>query len=158
MNLDKGTITLVIAVVGAVTGILGLIFNFLNTWRAFDRDKIKLKVIPKMGTWIHPTLGSEQMLCVEVINEGFVPVTLDRVGFPMDGMDQELFLLPHPLNKVNLPVRLEPRESVTIYAPSDLHLFKRILFCVSCEGIYGVRKKISWNQSCAQKCGAEIMR
>ena len=46
--MDKNSITLAIAITGAVTGILGLVFNFLNTWRAFDRDKVKLKVIPKV--------------------------------------------------------------------------------------------------------------
>lgn len=126
--MDIGSITLAIAITGAVTGILGLVFNFLNTWRIFDRDRVKLKVIPKFGMWVHPTLGSEQMLCVEVINTGFIPVTLDRVVFPMDGMDQELFFMPNPLRQVKLPARLEPRESITIYAPSDLHHSKEFYF------------------------------
>jgi hypothetical protein len=51
--MDKGSITFAIAITGAVTGILGLIFNFLNIWRAFDRDKVKLKVIPKWAINFH---------------------------------------------------------------------------------------------------------
>ena len=120
--MDKGSITLAIAITGAVTGILGLVFNFLNTWRAFDRDQVKLKVIPKLSIFFHPAMGSQDMLCIEVINTGFVPVTLSRVVFPIDGTDQELHFAQNKIQEANLPVRLEPRESITIYALPDLHL------------------------------------
>jgi hypothetical protein len=118
--MDMGSITLAIAITGAVTGILGLVFNFLNTWRAFDRDKIKLKVIPKLA-YFFSSYGSDEALSIEVINVGFVPVTLSRVVFPRDGTDEELHFRQHPQQEVKLPVRLEPRDSITIFAPIDLH-------------------------------------
>ncbi len=118
--MDKGTITLVIAVVGAVTGILGLIFNFLNTWRVFDRDKVKLKVVPKLSIFFG--MGQHyDCLCIEVINTGFVPVSVSRVVLPIDSK-HELHFTQHPQHIVVLPVRLEPREAVTIYTTPDLQL------------------------------------
>lgn len=121
--MDKEAITLSIAVVGAVTGILALVFNFLNTWRAFDRDQVKLKVIPKIGISYHPALGGQSLLCIEVINNGYVPVTLSRVVFPVpDGSKTELHFVPSQLTDKPLPVRLEARESITIYAPAGFEI------------------------------------
>jgi hypothetical protein len=118
--MEKGTITLVIAVVGAVTGILGLVFNFLNTWRAFDRDRVKLKVVPRLAMFF--TMGQRyDCLSIDVVNLGFVPVTVSRVVLPIDS-EHELHFTQHPQYKVELPRRLEPRESVTIMATPDLQL------------------------------------
>jgi len=110
--MDKGAITLAIAITGAVTGILGLLFNFLNTWRAFDRDKIKLKVIPKVA-YFFSSYGQSETLSIEVINVGFVPVTLSRVVFPLDGDDKEIHFRQHPQQEVELPVRLSTLFSTT---------------------------------------------
>ena len=118
--MDIGSITLAIAITGAVTGILGLVFNFLNTWRAFDRDKIKLKVIPKLSMFVSERHNYD-FLCIEVINVGFVPVTLSRIVFTPDGKDKELHFDQHPQYLVKLPIRLEPRDSVTINASPNLH-------------------------------------
>ena len=118
--MDKATITLVIAVVGPVTGILGLVFNFLNTWRAFDRDKVKLKVVPKLSMFFMGDQRSD-CLCIEVINTAFVPVSLSRVVLPVDSKNESHFT-QHPDYKVELPIRLEPRASVTIMTTPDLQL------------------------------------
>jgi hypothetical protein len=57
------------------------------------------------------------MICVEVINMGFIPITLSRVVFPLaDGTEREFHFKPHALQEQALPVRLEPRESFTVYA------------------------------------------
>ena len=113
--MDKQTITLAIAITGAVTGILGLVFNFLNTWRAFDRDQVKLKVVPKLAISFHPALGTKDMVCIEVINTGYVPVTLSRVVFSLADGSHELHFTQNEMHKTDLPVRLEARESVTVY-------------------------------------------
>ena len=118
--MTTNSITLAIAITGAVTGILGLIFNFLSTWRTFDRDRVKLKVVQKWAIFSHPVLGSQDTLCVEVTNLGFIPVTLSRVVFPIDGSNEELHFTPHPMSQEKLPKRLEPRESVTVYTEPDL--------------------------------------
>lgn len=127
--MEKGTITLIIAVVGAVTGILGLVFNFLNTWRAFDRDKVKVKVVPKLSMFF---VGGERYDClsIEVINMGFVPVTISRIVLPIDSK-LELHFKQHPQHRVSLPARLEPRESLTIMATPDLQSDEKfsLVFC-----------------------------
>ena len=103
--MNKESIILAIAVTGAVTGILGLVFNFLNTWRSFDRDKVKLKTVPKLSIFF--SMGQHyDCLCIEVINIGFVPVTLSRVVLPIDSEHELHFIrLIRPICSVPAPLR-----------------------------------------------------
>src|ERR1041385_1896118 len=85
------TITLVIAVIGAVLGIL-------NAYRDFSRDRVKLRVVPKVAfnvgannviTGDRPTSLMNQLLrdgcparlCIEVINLSTFPITISAAGF-----------------------------------------------------------------------------
>jgi len=43
----KDALTLVLASIGAVLGVM-------NTWRAFDRDRLKLRVRPKQAIPVSP--------------------------------------------------------------------------------------------------------
>lgn len=52
-------ITLGIALLGAVLGIL-------NTWRSFDRDRVKLRVVPKIAMPIGKVQDRRPRLCIEV--------------------------------------------------------------------------------------------
>jgi hypothetical protein len=119
--MDKGMITLVIAVVGAVTGVSGLVLGVLNTWRAFDRDRVKLKVSPRWAIFSHPMTGTGHLLCVEVINMSYLPVTISQVGFTVsEPKDHFLAFLPVPNMGDTLPKRLEPRTSMTVYVPEHV--------------------------------------
>jgi hypothetical protein len=118
MIMDEGLITLVIAVVGAVTGVSGLILGILNTWRAFDRDRVKLKVSPRWAIYSLPIKGAGHLLCVEVINMSYLPITISQVGFTVsEPKDHFLAFLPMPDMGDTLPKRLEPRTSMTVYVP-----------------------------------------
>ena len=101
-------ITLGIALVGATLGIL-------NTWRAFDRDRIRLRVTPRRYLCRATGGGDTWGWCVEVINIGYLPVTLSDVSFALRGDEQFMFGAMRFDQGEQLPIRLEARTSVIAY-------------------------------------------
>lgn len=65
-------ITLAIAAVGAVLG-------FINTWRAVDQSRVKLKVVPKHAIPFG-AMNDQLRFCIEVMNQGAFAVTIDDVA------------------------------------------------------------------------------
>ena len=107
----KDAVTLAIASVGAVLGII-------NTWKALDKDRPKLRVVPKQAFLVGPAaqLDSRNRLCIEVTNLSTFPLTVTEVGVLFHGTDGRGALIHHTLNNGGtLPQRLEPRTSVTVY-------------------------------------------
>jgi hypothetical protein len=102
----KDGITLALASLGTFLGVL-------NLWRTFDRDRIKLRILPQ--TYLHK--NGFAGLAVEVVNMSWVPVTLREIGFCARGgrkiTDVELAFDTGKM----LPIRLEPRESVIAQLP-----------------------------------------
>lgn len=115
----KDGITLGIALLGAVLGII-------NLWRAFDRDRIRLKVVPQ--SYIH-TNGFAG-LCVEVINLSYVPVTLKQVGFKVKHEERFIQSIEYQMtDAARLSHRLEPRAACTVFYPpgvEDAELFRHV--------------------------------
>lgn len=109
-------ITLGIAIAGMVLGII-------NTWMAANRDKIRLKVIPRF----YVSLTGQSGLCVEVINQSYLPVTLTRVGFMLRRpRRQELTFIPQRLDQTTLPKRMEPLTNITLYPPDGFDQDERL--------------------------------
>lgn len=107
----SAAITFAIAVLGAALGIL-------NTWRAFDRDKIRIRVSPR---WAISYWGSEMTtrFCLEITNLSYIPITIDQVGFDLRKPKAHiLFFIPEFIDGGKIPRRLEPRSSFTAYAPA----------------------------------------
>jgi len=102
----RDTITLSVAILGAVLGVL----NFL---RSVSRDGVRLKVIPKF--WMNDI---EQGVLIEVINLGFYAVTITEVGIDLEG-DRRLALHHCYSGNTSLPMRLEPRASLTMLAGNE---------------------------------------
>jgi len=101
--------TLAIAAVGAVLGVI-------NTWRAVDQNRVKLKVVPAHAI---PYGGAPQNLrfCIEVTNLSQVAVTVAEVGFLFHGTDKHASIVSPVFGDHGpWPRRLEPRSSVTIYS------------------------------------------
>ena len=98
-------VTLAIASVGAVLGIM-------NTWRSFDRDRIRLKVLPH---WAIPSAGNPRF-CIKVVNLSYIPVTVTFVYFKMRTENRNYVFPPSPPGET-LPARMEPRSSITIFMP-----------------------------------------
>lgn len=102
-------ITLSVAVLGAVLGII-------NTWQNFDRSRLKLKVVPKHAI---PIGGFDKRLtfCVEVTNLSAFPVTICDVGVFYRGTDRRgCIIQPVLMDGGAWPRRLESRSSVTVYS------------------------------------------
>jgi len=132
MNISTA-ITLAIAVIGAVLGVI-------NTWQAITRDRIRLRVTPKIylggeGDMVftgsvfpsrdssvgilNPELESrEHDFCFEIVNVGFVPVVVAEVGFLMRRTTERASITDRKLLDGGAwPRRLEAREAVTVLIP-----------------------------------------
>ena len=114
----KEELTFALALLGSVTGVMGILLSFLNTWRAFDRDRVRLKVSVRWAFLSFPIEDTRELLCVDVINVGFVPVTVSQIGFDL-AWPSKRWLAFLPLKEIGdpLPHRLEPRTSMIIYVP-----------------------------------------
>ena len=99
-------VTLSLAVVGAGLGIL-------NSWRLFDRDRIRLVVTPRLFV----TSGGDSGLCMDVVNSGYLPVTLSQVMIGLrKPRGHNLHFPPGPFSS-ELPKLMEPRTKATYFLP-----------------------------------------
>jgi len=106
----KDTITLVIAVVGAVLGIY-------NAWRAVSKDRIRLIVTP--SNWV--VADGMNGIVIEVVNMGFVAVTISQVAFRLKTPKKYIcVIIPGFLTGQKLPHRLEPRTAVSIHVSPEV--------------------------------------
>jgi len=117
-------VTFAIAVLGAALGII-------NLWLSWRRERLRLKVIPKYFFGVAPDTGAvdpryyfttrngetvPKYLCVDVINKG-IATTVTEVGFLLRGTDNRLVITHQfPPYRIQIPFRLEPHSSVTVYA------------------------------------------
>jgi hypothetical protein len=102
-------VTLPLAVLGAVLGVI-------NTWRGLDRDRVKLRVVPKIALAATPGLDPRPRLCIEVTNLSTFAVTISEVGFLQRGTDHRMALVQPILPDGGpFPRRLEARSGFTAY-------------------------------------------
>jgi hypothetical protein len=107
-------ITLSIAVLGAALGII-------NTWKSIDRDRLKLKVIPKHAIHIGDIIDQQIRFCIDIINLSTFPVTITEVGVLFHNTDERgVIINPIIIDGGSFPRRLEPRTSFTVYSPYEL--------------------------------------
>jgi hypothetical protein len=106
-------VTLAIALLGAVLGVINILIEL-------NRDRVRLKVIPK-GAFCVPSTGEEHRICIEVRNLSGFPVTISEVGFVLhDTRRRAMVISPMTADGKSLPRRLEPHNSVSTYtAPID---------------------------------------
>jgi hypothetical protein len=106
----KEAVTLAIALVGAVLGVL-------NAWRNWNLDRVRLRVVPVVANW-----GEGEAFGIEVVNLGNFAVTLTDLGWYRHGTKQRLSVVtPIFLSGERLPVRLEPRTRLTGFAAPRAH-------------------------------------
>jgi hypothetical protein len=75
MSLDKDNITLITAIAGASFGLLGAVLGIMNTWRAFDRDRIRIRIEPAffIRTDGIVSMGGYRLI---ITNLSYFPVTI----------------------------------------------------------------------------------
>lgn len=102
-------ITLAIALLGAVLGII-------NTWVSVDKNRVKLRVVPKIAYRVGIP-DPQGRLCIEVMNLSAFPVTVSQVGFLLRGTrDRATIIRPIIHDGGPYPRRLDSRASFTAYS------------------------------------------
>jgi len=149
----SSNITLITAIIGAVCGVLGAVLGIINTMNQLNRNKVRLRVTPKIaygfnpgafitsdqGIALHKLIVEDEpfRLCVEVVNLSAFAVTIHDIGFGT-GREKRLSIVKpniHPSGKP-WPVRLEPHEAVTAYpAEKQLPYDATILRCAMAYAI-----------------------
>src|ERR1035437_252288 len=107
-------ITLITAIAGLVFGVVGAVLGFINTWRAFDRDRVRLLVVPRGFV----TSTGETGICFDITNLSYIAVTLSQVGIELRDPPEHFFaFIPRFMDDTRLPYRMEARTSVTVFMP-----------------------------------------
>jgi len=124
-----------IAIIGAVTGVVGTVLGVITIADLLSRNRVKLRVTPKLA-WVNrrgmvltaekpapaghdPTGGDPpNRLAVEVVNLSAFAVTISEVGVGRVVGRRRVFVVPDLSDGKSWPVRLESREAVTAF----LHL------------------------------------
>lgn len=105
------TLTGLVAIIGAATGIAGTVFGIVNTMHIVSVDKIRLRVIPEYSF----ALLIDEVIkgfTVEVQNLSYMPITVKNVEILLS--DGSKLAIGVDLMKVRaLPVRIPARESVS---------------------------------------------
>jgi len=119
-------ITLALAIIGAVFGLIGTVLSLVNTWRLFDRDRVKLRVVPKFAIGVG-ALAGERFVSISVTNLSAFPVTISEVGFRMNGTtDRIAILAPRISDGGTLPRRMDSRTTCSFQM--ELHGFNPAQF------------------------------
>jgi hypothetical protein len=72
-------VTLGIAILGAVTGVIGIGLSIWAMYRELDRERVKLKVIPNLGIPVGQGYFPH-ILTVEITNLSVFPISIAQVG------------------------------------------------------------------------------
>jgi hypothetical protein len=107
----KQIVTVIVAVVGAVTGLSGVAIAYLAYRRETERDRVHAR-ISVMNAIARTPVGLEDYLAIEVVNLSTFPITLSQIGFASDSMT----FLPPP-SHWQTPCRLDARSSVAVHYP-----------------------------------------
>ena len=114
-------ITLAVAIIGAVTGITGIALAYWSIKRQVDNERVNLRI----GTsWGMSSLDPRVLFFViSVTNLSKFPVTLREVGLLTDQKRQRA-IHPHAQLSIGerLPLRMEPRTSISVHFPPDFLL------------------------------------
>jgi hypothetical protein len=112
----KDVVTMSIAVVGAVLGVM-------NTWNNMNQKRVRLRVIPKVAIPVMNGEFGETMGCIEVVNLSAFPVSIQEVGFTLRRHSRkgDRLTIVQPITNDQQPLarRLESRQSVSAYFQLD---------------------------------------
>jgi hypothetical protein len=132
-RLDSNSILPIKDIIIPLAAFVGMSLGIYNFWKERDKEKVKLRVIPKsvkqkavdpLGNIIgYMTSENEfkdnnpqDLFAIEVVNISRFTVIVNEIGFLVSGTNQRMSI-PIPLlyNQEKFPTKLEPREAVTFY-------------------------------------------
>lgn len=97
--------------------VAGLLLSLRNAWRDYRRDKIRMRVVPKVAYPVGPITDQRPRLAFEIINDSVFPITVDEVGFLYRGTKvRGAMTVPIMRNSEPWPHRLDPFSSITVYS------------------------------------------
>jgi hypothetical protein len=110
---ELDTATLAVAMAALLVGLR-------SAWRDYQRDKLLLRVIPKIAYPVGPMPDRRPCLAFEIVNDSAFPVTVDEVGFLYYGTAMRGAMgMPLTPNGETWPHRLEPMSSITVYSKPE---------------------------------------
>lgn len=116
----------------AGTAITGAVLGVFNLWRQLSTERIKLRVSPSIvietsrngvlassTVQVDPTSPPQAVsLAIEVLNLSAFPVTIDEIGMTTAGNGRLSFFGAVTKDQASLPIRVESRDSITLYTKS----------------------------------------
>ncbi|HEX9751432.1 MAG TPA: hypothetical protein VGB22_09145 [candidate division Zixibacteria bacterium] len=110
--MDRESITLITAIIGAVCGVTGAVLGVINIWHQIRRGKVRLRVTPTHAMGVGGLEDSPINFCIEVLNLSEFPVVVEDVGLRVSRRTIATFRLEEGLDYPGkLPQRLEPHTS-----------------------------------------------
>lgn len=141
MNPWTELVTFGLALLGAVLGVI-------NTWRAVNRDQVKLRVRLVDAVAVKTTQFPPKMVGFEVTNLSGFPVTIAKAGLKIQGSKKDLVLAdPFLLDDQKWPRRLESREQVTAYIPAGLLRDDEVYTAVFVTTVCGETRKSKFRKN-----------
>lgn len=118
-----GGITLAIAVLGAVLGVI-------NTWIRISQDRVKLRVAAQHSVLFTSLGTSPWHLSIQIVNLSSFPLKIVEVGLEPGRVRKSKLTIPSPMlaDSGGWPRKLEPREAVTIICAPDLALHPELKY------------------------------
>jgi hypothetical protein len=131
-KLLKAYITVSAAMIGMILGIYNLFKDIIN-------ERVRIKVIPfaiskkiKSGDRELIMSCSENFkshysfndIGIEIINKSKYPIIIKNVGFNLKKSKDPLHIINPNTDKGNLPYKIEPRDSLVVYALIDKNIIK----------------------------------
>ncbi len=118
--------------IAAGTAVAALVLGLRAEFRARRTERVRLIVTPRLTFGVNAGHIPAGALSIDVANTSAFPVTIDEVGFRLQGAKRRHVIFnPIQLEEnAGWPKRLEPHESVTLIAspralaPDELRLLK----------------------------------
>ena len=110
----------------AATALTGAILGIMNTWRAMDQNRLRLKVRPTHALLMPQ---AEHLFAIEVINRSTFPVAVSEIGFTEASSKRRFSVVEyHATTHAKLPLTLEPRDAISFYFdPGDRKLLGQVI-------------------------------
>lgn len=106
-------LTISLAATGTILGVINTVYLLFK-----DRVRVKVRIRKAFFVNVSPSQDGKDVLIIEVTNLGFIPVTISEAAFLLpDSSGRKIPLIGHntPMG-IQLPHRLEPRTSLSIYS------------------------------------------